>query len=157
MPFGNNSKVLMPFVVDSWSGDYAFSLKTSGGHTIKCAIFNDTTTPVQAETSVKAAFNGTAGPWVTANEQTATGWPTGGLALTVTNATNAASVYSFKASNLSGGSGDSFTDARGCLIYDATLASKQALCYLSFQGQQVLTNGTLTVAFNASGIIQVTY
>lgn len=160
MAFGNNSKVLMPFVADSWAGDAAFSIKTSGGHTIKCALFGNSGTPLQADTSAHAAFNGSGGPWVIANEQTATGWPTGGLALTITTAGTTASVYTLAASNKSGGSGDTIADARGAFIYDDTLTTPvadQGICYLSFQGQQTVTLGTFTVAFNASGIVQVTY
>lgn len=151
MAFGTDSKIFSSFITDCMNNTAAFDLNSD---TINVALFDNTGTPDQTVASAAAAFN--ADQWDTANEVTATGWPTGGLALTVITSGFTGTVYTFDANDRVGGLTDTIVDARGVLIYDTTLAAPvadQAICYNAFGGAAGVTGGSFTVIFHASGIL----
>lgn len=150
----SNSKVFSAYQTDSWNRTSALDANADA---YKCALFNTTPTPDQTVAAASTGFN--TGQWVTANEVTATGWPTGGNALASITSAFASNVYTFDAADRAGGASDTVTATFGCLIYDDTVTTPvadQGLCYLYFGGTQSVTAGTFTVVFNASGIVTAT-
>lgn len=154
MAFGSSSKMFSAFITDSLNRTNAFDLNAD---TFKICQFGNSGTPDQTAAAASTAFN--TGQWTTTNEVTATGWPSGGLALASVTSTFASNVYTFAAANKAGGASDTITAAYGCFIYDDTLASvvvDQGVCYLAYGGSNSVTSGTFTTAFNASGILTLT-
>jgi hypothetical protein len=96
---------------------------------------------------------------VTGNELANGGWSTAGLALTSVTSTFTSNVYTLDAADTANGSAATISGAFGCLIYDDTLTTPvadQGICFLSFGGTNSVTAGTLTVVYNASGIMTLT-
>lgn len=154
MAFGTNSKIFTAGITDALNGTAAFDYNSD---TLKAAIYNNTGTPDQTVAAASTAYN--TGQWVTANEASNGGWSAGGLALTSVTSGFASNVYTLDAADTANGSAATITDTRGCLIYDDTLTTPvadQGICYLSFGGLQAVTSGTLTIAYNASGILTLT-
>jgi len=87
-------------------------------------------------------------------------WPTGGQALDTVTFAPASNVLTWDAANeVSTGTSATLADIRGCLIYNITVntpVDSQGICYLSFGGANAVTDGTLTVIFNAAGLIAFT-
>jgi len=154
MTFGASSKIFSAYITDVLNNTTAMDANTDS---IKCALFNDTTTPSQTAASASTAYN--TGVWVTANELSNGGWSAGGLALASVASGFSSNVYTFDAADTANGSAATISGAFGCLIYDdsiATPVAKQGMCYLSFGGTNSVTAGTLTVVYNASGIFTLT-
>jgi len=130
----------------------------------KVALYNDTTTPNKDGDATTAAFNGTGGPWVTANQVTdATNWPSGGIVLTGGAITAPGSgVVMFDAADTTHASTVTITNAYGCLVYlDEVTAgtggtADLGVTYHSFGGAQSVTAGTFTVTWNALGLFRIT-
>jgi hypothetical protein len=87
------------------------------------------------------------------NEVTGTGYTTGGVALANKTITASGNNYIFDADDPAWAS--STITARGAVLYKSvgTAATDPLICYLDFGSNITSTNGTFTVAFNASGII----
>ena len=75
-------------LTQSASGSTAIALPTGyvaaggmAGNAFKAALYNNTGTPLNTDTQAHIAYNGSGGPWVTANEVTGTNWAAGGVAL----------------------------------------------------------------------------
>lgn len=157
MAFGSSSKIFSSFIKDvmNKASDH-LDLDTD---TIKVALYGDSGTPSQTDTSAHNAYNGSGGAWVTANELSQGGWSATGLALTSVTSTFSSNVYTFDAADTANGSAATLSGVQGCLIYDdsaTTPVVDQGICYLSFGGAQSVTSGTLTVVYNASGIFTLT-
>ncbi len=154
MAFGSTSKVFMAYIEDSLERTAPFDLDADS---FKVTNFGNSGTPDQTVTAANSAFN--VAQWVTGNEVTATGWPTGGLALASVTSGRASNVFTFDAADKAGGATDTITNAYGCMIYDDTLTTPvadQGVCYLAYGGANSVTSGTFTVAFNAAGIMTFT-
>jgi hypothetical protein len=154
MAFGTSSKIFSAFVTDSFNNTTAFDLNSD---TLKLALYGNSGTPDQAAAAASTAYN--TGQWVTGNETSNGGWSAGGLAITITTSGFTSNVYTLDGTYVANGSAATIADTRGCLIYDDTLTTPvadQGVCYLSFGGAQSVTAGTLTVVFNASGILTLT-
>lgn len=154
MAFGTNSKIFSSFITDSLNNTAALDLNSDA---IKVALFGNTGTPDQTVASASTAYN--TGQWVTGNETSNGGWSAGGLALASITSVFSSNVFTFDAADTANGSAATIADTRGCLIYDSTLASpvaSQGICFLAFGGQQTVTSGTLTIVYNASGIMTIT-
>ncbi|MDN5857148.1 MAG: hypothetical protein L0H84_00870 [Pseudonocardia sp.] len=154
MAFGTASKIFSAFVTDAVNGTAPFDLNSDS---LKVAIYNNTGTPDQTAAAASAAYN--AGAWVVANEADNGGWSAGGLVLGSVTSGFASNVYTLDAADSANGAAATIADTRGCLIYDDTLTTPvadQGVCYLSFGGQQSVTAGTLTIQYNASGILTLT-
>jgi hypothetical protein len=150
------------------SGSQTYFYVASGtesfnGDTVDVALFGNsvTTTTAVADTLAHNAYNGSGGQWVTANECSGTGYTAGGVTLQSKTETFTGAVVTF-ASTATGGSLPNWTitgtiTAYGALVYDATIsAAKYAYCWNYFGGEQIVTAGTFTVNWNASGIFAIT-
>ena len=155
MAFGTNSKIFASFITDLMNKTNALDMNSD---TIKVALYGNSGTPDNTDTSAHNAYNGSGGQWVVANETSNGGWSAGGLALASVTSTFSSNVYTFDAADTANGSAATIADTRGCLIYDTntTPLASQGICFLSFGGQQSVTAGTLTVVYNASGILTIT-
>lgn len=154
MAFGTSSKIFLAGITDALNGTAAFDYNSD---TLKAAIFNNTGTPDQTAAAASTGYN--TGQWVTANEASNGGWSAGGLALASVTSAFSSNVYTLDAADSANGSAATISDTRGCLIYDDTLTTpvaKQGICYLAFGGLTAVTAGTLTIQYNASGILQLT-
>lgn len=152
MAFGTSSKVFTAFLTDSFNSTASFNLDAD---TLKVAIFGNSGTPDHTVASANTAYN--AGQWTTGNEASNGGWSAGGLALASVTSSFSSSTYTLDAADKANGSAAT-TTAYGCQVYNDTLASPvadQGICYLAFGGAQQVTAGTLTIVFNASGILTV--
>lgn len=168
MAFGVNSKIFDKYIEDKIN---AVTLMNLLSDTVKVTLMGNSVdgTVTQGDTSAHNAYNGSGGQWLTTagyevvntnGGATGTPWVAGGLPLTsVASSVNVSThVYTFTAATRPGGTGETITNAYGCLIYDFTIATpvaKQGICYLAFGGANG-TTGTFTVAFNASGIFTLT-
>lgn len=154
MAFGTSSKIFTAFVTDKFNNTTLMDLNAD---TLHAAIYDNTGTPDQTVASASTAYN--TGQWVTANEADNGGWSAGGLALASVTSVFATNVYTLDAADTANGAAATIPDTRGCLIYDNTIAAPvadQGICYLSFGGLQSVTAGTLTIVYNASGIMTIT-
>ncbi|MFI6304278.1 hypothetical protein ACIBCH_20600 [Amycolatopsis thailandensis] len=154
MTFGNNSKIFPAFLTDTLNQTAAFDLNS---HTLKAALFNDTTTPNQTAAAASTGFN--TGVWTTGNEVANGGWSSGGLSLASVTSGFSSNVYTLDAADVANGSAATLSDVRGCLVYDDSLTTPvadQGISYHSFGGAQAVTAGTFTVVWNASGIFSLT-
>jgi hypothetical protein len=126
--------------------------------TFNIALFNDTITPSQTVASAATAFG--AGVWASGEVFDGAEWPTGGQALDTVTFIPTSNVLNWDAANeVSTGTSATLADVRGCLIYNTdinTPVDSQGMCYLSFGGANAVTDGTLTVIFNAAGMIAFT-
>lgn len=154
MAFGTSSKIFTAFVTDSFNNTTAFDLNSD---TLKVALYGNSGTPDQTVASANTAYN--AGQWTSGNETSNGGWSAGGLALSGVSSGFSSNVYTLDATDTANGSAATIADTRGCLIYDDTLTTPvadQGICYLAFGGAQSVTAGTLTIVYNASGIMTIT-
>lgn len=154
MAFGVNSKIFSAFLTDALNQTAAFDLNS---HTLRVALFGNTGTPDQTVASASTAYG--AGQWTTGNETANGGWSVAGLSLASVTSGFASNVYTLDAADTANGSAATIADTRGCLIYDDTLTTPvadQGICFLSFGGQQAVTAGTLTIVYNASGVLTLT-
>lgn len=147
----SNSKIFVAIINDALENTAAYDFN---GDTFNVALYT-TCTP---DNTVSLA-NGTYGAdqWVVGNEVSdAAEWAAGGQALDNTDMTVAAAVIKFDADDeISAGSSATLASVYGCHIYDATVANR-GVCYNYFGGAQSVTNGTMTVVFNAAGIFTLT-
>lgn len=124
----------------------------------KAALYGNSGTPLNTDTLAHIAYNGTGGPWVTANEISGTGYTAGGAALgslsfgidaTATNA------LAFHAAN-SSWTGATIANAYGDLVYCTSISggtgvANQGFCFNYFGGAQSVTGGTFTVQWYSTG------
>jgi hypothetical protein len=152
-----NSKIFSAFTTDAYNKAKGWNL---GADTIEAALFDNTITPSQTVTSANSAY--AAGVWASGGVSDASGWPALGRPLQTLSSTFTTNVYTFTAANtVSANATTTLTNAFGCLIYDHTTTSPagvtdQGICFNYFGGANTVTNGTFTVAWNASGIMFLT-
>lgn len=154
-----NSKIFRATVADVWDNTTALDL---GADIPKVALYGTTPTPDQNTTSALTAYAAVGSQWVVANEiSQAVQWPAGGVALATRVLDSAtAGVVFYDAADTASGNAATLSAVFGCLVYDDTLATPvadQGICYNYFGGSQSVTNGTLTVVWNASGIFRWTF
>lgn len=153
MAFGTSSKVFTAFLTDAFNSTASFNLDADS---LKAAIFGNGGTPDHTVASANTAYN--AGQWTTGNEASNGGWSAGGLALASVTSSFSSSTYTLDAADRANSSAATISDTRGCLVYNDTLTSPvadQGVSYHAFGGQQSVTAGTLTIVWNASGILTV--
>lgn len=149
-----NSRVFSAFVTDALNNTAALDLNSD---TIRAALFNTTTTPSQTVTAANSAY--AVDQWVVGNELSNGGWTAGGLALTSITSGFSSNVYTFDAADTANGAAATISATFGCLVYDDTLTTPvadQGISYNYFGGTQSVTAGTLTIVWNASGILALT-
>ncbi len=121
---------------------------------IKCALFPlSTVTPDYTLTGASAYATA---PYTTGNEIAGTGnYTQGGKSLTTKAfAENPTGTLIYSADSVSWTS-STITNAGAALIYDNTLAGKNALCLVYFGGSYSTTAGTFTVQWQSSGILSL--
>lgn len=123
---------------------------------IKIALYDNDITPDKTVAIANTAYN--AGQWTAASNEVADGaeWPATGQALGSITSGISSNVYTFDAADeVSDGTSATLANVYGCLVYDDAV-SDFGICYLYFGGVNSVTDGTFTVAFNASGIFTLT-
>lgn len=153
-----DSRIFRQYLGDKLTNAQGMPLLTD---TINVALYNNTTTPNQNETTqTLTSYNGSASQWVTANEviSSTTGWPAGGNALASKSVdVGTSGVAFFTAANLSSSTSTAtISNAFGCLIYDVSATPKQGYCYNYFGGANSVTNGTFTIVWSANGVMRFT-
>ena len=147
------SKIFAATVQDIFENTTAMD---ANADTYKAALFADSITPSQTVASASTAYG--AGVWGSGGVFDVTGWPAVGRDLVVTSSL-ATATYKFTSSNTaSANSTTTLAACNGCLVYDDTVAAPvadQGMCYNYFGGAQQVTNGSFTIAWNASGIFTV--
>lgn len=146
----SNSKVFGSFLEDLLNGTQAHDLDTD---TIKIALYNNTPTPSNTVASgALSTYNGAASEWLATNEKSdSTRWNSGGETLASKTLTRSNAVVTFDAADQASAAGTTMSDIYGSLIYNSSKSSR-GICYLYFGGVSAVSNGVLTVVFNASGI-----
>lgn len=156
MAFGTNSKIFSALLADAFNGTSAFDLNSDS---LKVAIFGNGGTPDHTVASASTGYN--TGQWATANEANNGGWSAAGLALASVTSAFSSSTYTLDAADTANVAAATISDTRGCLVYDDTLTggtaavADQGISFHSFGGQQTVTAGTLTIVWNASGILTI--
>lgn len=130
--------------------------------TLKAAVYlSNTMTPSSTDTLAHAAYNAAGSPWVNTNEEsTAGGYTQGGTAITQTwaigNGSPVPTNYVALTSTNTSWTSVTFANAYGALVYDSSISAgtvaNQGLCYNYFGGNQSVTSGTFTIAWNANGV-----
>lgn len=149
----SNSKIFRQYLADMIGNVAALDFDAD---TIKVALYNNSITPDNDVTAANSAYN--AGQWANTNE-VADGaeWAAGGVALaSKTVSVSVADTVTVDAADAASGSSATLASVFGCLVYDDTLAAPvadQGMCYLYFGGTQSVTDGTMSVIFNAAGIM----
>ena len=151
------SKVFSAYITDIINNTTAMDLNTDAS--LKVALYDNDVTPDQTVTSANTAYN--VGQWVTTGNEVSDGaeWAVGGVALTSPTSVFATNVYTFDAANTASGTSATLAAVFGCLVYDDTITTPvadQGICYNYFGGTNSVTDGTLTVIWNASGIFAIT-
>jgi len=151
----SNSKVHAPFILNALDRASAFDLD---GDTLKNALYDNTPTPDNTVSAANSAYD--VDQWASANEvDDSTEWDAGGEPLANNDVAVSATTITLDADDtVSGGSSATLADVFGCLIYDDTLASPvadQGICYLYLGGANSVVNGTFTVVYSGSGILNI--
>lgn len=124
--------------------------------TFKIALYDNDITPDATVTLDNTKYN--AGQWSAAGNEVADGaeWPATGQALDSVTSAIASNVWKFDAADeVSDGTSATLANVYGALIYDDTVADI-GLCFLYFGGVNSVTDGTMTISFNGSGICTIT-
>lgn len=152
-----NSKIFVATIEDMLENTTALDLNSD---TWKITLWPTTITPDQTVTSANTAYNN--GVWLTASEvYDGTEWPQTGQALNNPTFAPTANVLKFDADD-EPSDGTSFTttaDVYGVHIHNGTVTTPvddQGLCYLYLGGPNSVTDGSMTIVFNASGIFTLT-
>ena len=151
------SKIMMSFLEDVFENTSAIDLNSDS---FKLTLWDNDVVPDQTAASASAAY--ATGQWVSAGNEVSDGteWPVAGQALGSVTSTFASNVYTWDAADeVSDGTSATLVGFFGSFIYDDTIAAPvvdPGICYLYFGGTQTVTDGTLTVIFNALGIFTIT-
>ena len=88
------------------------------------------------------------------NEVSGTNYTAGGATLGSVTLTQSGGTITFDAADTSWSSA-TISDARGAVIYDDTLTDDPLIAYIDFGADYSSSNGTFTIAWNASGIFTI--
>lgn len=151
-----DSRAFRAFIQATWLNTAAFDLDSDA---LTAALYNNAITPDNDVSAANSAYN--AGQWATANEVfEAITWPQGGVNLSgVTVDVATADTIFLDAADTASGAGADLASVFGMLLYDNTLAAPVAdpgLAYLYFGGSNSVTNGVMTIIYNALGLIRGT-
>lgn len=149
----STSKIFSQLVLDGLGNTTAFDLDAD---TPKAALFDNSITPDQTVSAAASALGG--GVWASGQLSNG-GWSSGGLALASITWSKSSNVLTYDAADTANGSAATISGAYGCLVYDDTLTTPvadQGMCFNYFGGTQSVTAGTLTIVWNAAGILALT-
>jgi hypothetical protein len=124
------------FKVDLLSGQQNFSALSGGPNTFKIALYTSSATLGATTTS----YTGTT------NEVTGTGYTAGGATLSISVAPTYSGTTAYISFANAVWTASTFT-ARGALIYNNTLAGKNAVAILDFGSDKTVTASTFTIVF----------
>jgi hypothetical protein len=141
----SNSKVFCSFIEGALENTTAFDLD---GDSFKVTLYDNSITPDQTVSLANSAAG--AGVWAT-DIYDGTEWADGGVAMTIITHAYTAATWKWDANDVSSGSSATLT-VYGCHVGDTTL-SNYGISYHYFGGVQTVTDGTFTVAWNSSGVI----
>lgn len=146
----SNSKVFRQYTADMIGNTSALDYDAD---TIKVPTYNNTTVPDNTVTAANSAY--AVGQWVVGNEVTSsTDLPTAGLTLASKTVTPSSGNVPIDAADTASGAAATAT-VYGNLTYDDTLTTPvadQGMCYNYYGGSVAVSNGTLTLVWNASGL-----
>lgn len=119
--------------------------------THKVALFTNSVTGADLVTDASYGV----GAWASNEVPNATGYTTGGQALTgTTYVSSGAGVTTFDATDTAW-TASTFSSVRGCLPYADVLAANNIILAVTFGADFAVTSGTFTIVWNASGIFTV--
>ena len=148
------SKVFAATITDLLNNTTAID---GNADTFTIALYNNTITPDATVASANTAYD--VAQWATAQEvYDGAEWAQTGRDLDSVTSVFSGATYTFDAANEVSGTSATLANVYGCLIYDTTIAApvaNQGMCFLYFGGVNSVTDGTLTVAFNGSGIFTI--
>jgi hypothetical protein len=149
-----DSHVFRPFLADVMGNTSAYDLDAD---TFKTALYGNSGTPSTNVTSALSAYNAATSQWVVANEVSqSVQFPAGGVALTsVVLDSGSAGIVFWDAADVASGSAATLANVYGTLTYDTNI-SNQGVCFNYLGGPNSVTNGTLTVVWNANGLWRAT-
>lgn len=149
-----NSKIFVATLEDILENTTAIDANSD---TFKAALFNDSITPSQTVAASATAY--AAGVWASGGVGDTPSWPAVGRDLVVTSSF-ASNVYTFDSADTV--SADATTDLAsvfGCLVYDDTITTpvdSQGFCYNYFGGSNSVVNGTFTIVWASTGVLNYT-
>jgi hypothetical protein len=150
-----NSKLFVASLTDQLNNTTAMDYNSD---TLKIALFDNSITPSQTVASASTAFG--AGVWASGEVFDGAEWPTGGEPLTGVASGFSSNVYTLDATDTpSDGTSATLISVFGGQVYDDTIAApvaNQGICYLYFGGTNSVTDGSVTVRYNGSGIATYT-
>jgi len=158
----STSKIMIPFFKDllDKAQTTQADLDSDG---FKIALWSNTNTPDNTVANSLAYYNAAASQWVSATYEkySSTDWAQGGQVLDGVDLTSSTNVIKWDATDeVSSTSNVTITDSYGACIYDTTLTvpySNMIVCFNAFGGPCSVAAGQLTIVFNASGILTLTF
>jgi hypothetical protein len=160
-----NSKIFRPFLAALFQADALTGFAGLDADACKVALYDNSITPDNDVTLASSAYS--AGVWSTTGGGTGTPqvfqagqWAQGGVAI-AGNSLNSgtADIVFFDATDTASGTAATLSNVFGCLVYDDPVTAPTAdigVSYNYFGGTNAVTNGQLTVVWNANGIFRVT-
>jgi hypothetical protein len=135
------------FKVDILSAQQNFSALSGGPNTFKIALYTSA-----------ATLNATTTAYTTTNEVVGTNYTAGGATLTISTAPTSSGTTAYLSFSNATWAASTIT-ARGALIYNDTLAGKNAVAILDFGSDKSTVASTFTVQFptasSTSAIIRI--
>jgi hypothetical protein len=147
------SKIFMAWIEDTQENTAALDTNSDQ---FKITLWDNDITPDQTVSTALSSY--AAGQWVSAGNEISDGaeWPVAGEILTGVASTRASNVWTFDATDTpSTGTSATLVAFFGGFVYDDTVGD-QGICYLYFGGTNTVTDGRLTVIYNALGLCTIT-
>jgi hypothetical protein len=158
-----DSRIFREFIQEQQENSVAYDLSGTPDSFL-VALFNNSITPDRDAAGVLANYNGAGSAWLAGanNIEDSSGggtdWPELGRPLVSPAITVVAGgIIMFDAADTaSAGATADIALARGCLVYDDTIASDPGISFHHFGADQSVTNGTFTVVWHANGLFRIT-
>jgi len=136
------------------SGLYGISFLNALKNTLALDLDSDTIKIMLVTSSYTPDFGAHDFKGDVSNEVSGTNYTAGGNTLSSVALTQTGGTIKFDAADTSWSSA-TITNARGAVIYDDTLTDDPLIAYIDFGADFSSSNGTFTIAFNASGIFTI--
>ena len=136
------------------SGLYGISFLNALKNTLALDLDSDTIKIMLVTSSYTPDFGAHDFKGDVSNEVSGTNYTAGGNTLGSVTLTQTGGTIKFDAADTSWSSA-TITSARGAVIYDDTITDDPLIAYIDFGADFSSSNGTFTIAFNASGIFTI--
>lgn len=136
------------------SGLYGISFLNALKNTLALDLDSDTIKIMLVTSSYTPDFGAHDFKGDVSNEVSGTNYTAGGNTLGSVALTQTGGTIKFDAADTSWSSA-TITSARGAVIYDDTITDDPLIAYIDFGADFSSSNGTFTIAFNASGIFTI--